>query len=287
MSERLKVDAPAPLLAFLRSNLDSWAVRTLKMRLRLGCVQVNGNPARRHDHALQVGDLVEIVARGDGEQTPQNRVPFTVLFSDDELIAIDKPAGLLSVASERDRRRTALALVRDSLSTPEHQASLWPVHRLDRETSGVLLFARSREICDALQDSWAKAQKTYLAVVDGHPQPSEGLIDEPLWEDQSLNVRVGRRPDAKDARTRFVTRDRGRWRALLEIELLTGRRHQIRAHLAWIGHPVTGDRRYGAAGPRMGLHALRLCVTHPVTDSELVLEAPLPKVFSALLAGRV
>jgi 23S rRNA pseudouridine1911/1915/1917 synthase len=179
-----------------------------------------------------------------------------------------------------------LSLLRSSLSPPGRPAGLWPVHRLDRETSGVLLFARSREVCDAVQTSWRSARKVYLAIIDGHPRPPLGVIDQPLWEDRALNVRVGHRPDAKSSRTRFRTLERGRRRSLLQVELLTGRRHQIRAHFAWVGHPVVGDRRYGTPGPRMGLHALELSVTHPNTGQRLLFEAPPPKAFLALLDRR-
>jgi 23S rRNA pseudouridine1911/1915/1917 synthase len=99
-------------------------------------------------------------------------------------------------------------------------------------------------------------------------------------------VRVGEHPGAKDARTLYATLEHGRGRALLEVELVTGRRHQIRAHLAWLGHPVVGDPRYGSDGPRMGLHALRLCIRHPRAGTALELEAPPPRAFSALLGAR-
>jgi 23S rRNA pseudouridine1911/1915/1917 synthase len=155
------------------------------------------------------------------------------------------------------------------------------VHRLDRETSGVLLFARTREACELVQERWSEARKTYLAVVEGRPLPDAGVIDEPLREDRALNVHVGRGPDAKPARTRYRTLELAAGRALLEVELDTGRRHQIRAHLAWLGHPVVGDDRYGTPAPRLGLHALRLELDHPRSRAALVLEAPAPRGFGS------
>lgn len=286
MTERLDVDTHAQLLAFLRQSLDCWRVKTLKERLRLGCVRVNGETVTLHNHPLEPGDRVEVGSQEAGTFA-RIRPPFTTLYEDDDLIAIDKPAGLLSVSNERQRSRTALTLLRDSLSRPGRPARLWPAHRLDRETSGVLLFARSREVRDALQTSWTEARKIYLAIVDGHPVPAEGTVNQPLWEDRTLNVHVGRRPDAKDARTRYRTCESGPHRTLLNVELLTGRRHQIRSHLAWLGYPVVGDRRYGSAGPRMGLHALRLHITHPRGREPIAFVAPPPRAFSALLrSGR-
>jgi 23S rRNA pseudouridine1911/1915/1917 synthase len=157
------------------------------------------------------------------------------------------------------------------------------VHRLDRETSGVLLFARTLATRDALQADWTGVRKVYLAVVEGRPSPPRGLVDQPLREDARLRVHAGPHPRAKPARTRYATLRSARGRSLLEVELETGRRHQIRAHLAWLGHPVVGDPRYGSAAPRLGLHALRLELTHPGDGRRLVLEAPPPLGFLALL----
>jgi 23S rRNA pseudouridine1911/1915/1917 synthase len=286
MSERLLVDEPGRLLDFLRRSLPGWKRTTLEQRIRAGAVSVNGATVNRND-TLATGDEV-IVAGDDSGVTPRS-VPagIAILYADEELIAIDKPAGLLSVSTDRQTERTALALVRDSLSRSGKPVRLWPIHRLDRETSGVLLLARSSAVRDAVQDAWSEVQKVYLAVVEGEPRPPAGVIDQPLREDKSLNVRVGAHPDAKEARTRYSTLQTLRGRTLLEVELDTGRRHQIRAHLAWLGHPVVGDPRYGSDAPRMGLHAVRLVIPHPSDGRRLTFEAPPPKAFTALLSSRV
>ena len=281
MSERLQVDEPAPLLPYLVSHLDGWRRNTLKDRLRMGCVEVNERPVHRHDHQLQPGDRIEVRSRAAGIEPRRPAAGLTPIYIDDDLVAIDKPAGLLSVATDRQRTRTALSIIRQSLSRPGRPARLWPVHRLDRETSGVLLFARSKEICDSIQSRWTETEKVYLAVVEGHPDPASGIVDEPLWEDDNLRVHVGRHENSKDARTRFTTLWNGRDHSLLEVRLETGRRHQIRAHLAWLGHAIVGDERYGLAGARLALHALRLTVPHPQGGGVLVFEAPTPKTFSA------
>jgi 23S rRNA pseudouridine1911/1915/1917 synthase len=261
--------------------LPGWKRSTLEQRMRAGCVQVNGVVVRRNE-LLAAGDAVRV---DDIPSEPDPRPPpagIAILHEDDELVAIDKPAGLLAVSTEDERERTALALLRAHLSGPKGRAlRLWPVHRIDRETSGVLLFAKSAEARERLQDSWGSARKTYLALVEGRPQPAQGAIHEPLWEDETLLVRVGRgagAPNAKDARTRYRTLASDGKRTLLEVELDTGRRQQIRAHLAHVGHPVVGDARRGSKGARLFLHALRLCV--PRADGgELVLEAPVPRGF--------
>lgn len=281
MTERIHVRADGPLLEVLAAHLPTWTRNTLRQRLSLGCVLVNGATVRRADHALRAGDAVEIVAKEQGQAGQERRHVLPVLWSDDDLVAIDKPAGLLSVSAD-DAQPHALGLMRQALAVGSRPAPLWPVHRLDRETSGVLLLARSREACDLVQAAWHEARKTYLAVVVGRPNPPEGTIDAPLWQDQNLRVRVGPHPDARPARTRYRTLRVAGGRTLLEVELDTGRKHQIRAHLAHAGTPIVGDDRYGERDVRLGLHALRLSLPHPRTGSPLTFEAPPPPEFEAL-----
>ncbi len=269
------------LLAFLKEALPDWKTRTLKLRLLKHCVAVNGAVVTHPGFALKADDEVEIRDLADAPiQAPGG---IKILFQDDAFVGIIKPAGLLSVGTNRIKEHHALAMVREAIG-PNQQ--LWPVHRLDRETSGVLLLARDHGACKALQARWDEVQKVYFAVVEGHPSPPDGLINQPLLEDKSLTVRVRNHPDAKDARTRYWTRDTGPHRSLLELHLETGRRHQIRAHLAWLGTPVVGDTRLGDKAPRMALHAHELSFTHPLTQERITLRASNPSGFSALLKGQ-
>lgn len=277
MSAPFPVDRPVRLLEFLRAVLPDWKRSTLEQRIRAGAVRVNGVPVHRND-LLAPGDAVEV---GERTSAPAAASKLALLFEDEWLVAIHKPAGLLSVSTDSEREKTALALVKEHVGRPGHPGRAWPVHRLDRETSGVLLFALSRDVQQIVQARWGAARKTYLAWVEGQPQPPQGTIDAPLWEDASLFVRVGNREGAREARTHYRTLETRERQSLLEVELDTGRRHQIRAHLAWLGHPILGDERYGSSAPRMALHALRLELPHPVTDTPLVLEAPPPRAFRA------
>ncbi|MBK7643365.1 MAG: RluA family pseudouridine synthase [Planctomycetes bacterium] len=281
--EELTVDEPGRLLDFLRASLTGWKRKTLEQRVREGCVEVNGAVVVRPHHVLGAGDRVCVGAAGTGVPPLAAPEGCTILHHDEWLVAIDKPAGLLSVPLDGRRGRSALGLVRDALSRPGRPARLWPVHRLDREASGVLLFARTSEARDALQESWTQAHKLYLALVEGRPIPPHGVIETPLWEDAGLNVHAGKHADAKSARTRYRTLENVGERSLLEVELDTGRRHQIRVHLASIGHPIVGDPRYGTRAGRMGLHAQRLRVEHPGRSEPIQFEAPVPAALRALL----
>ena len=292
MSPRLAVTEPGRLRAFLRLALPGWKRATLEQRLATGCVRVNGRTVTRPDAPLDPGDEVAVLDPGESEAAGPARVAggIEILFADEHLVAIDKPAGLLSVSSAREREHTALALVRTALRGARSELPLWPVHRLDRETSGLLLLARTQAARRTLQARWTEVTKLYLAVVEGVPEPPGGTIDQPLLEDENLFVRVGERPGARAARTRYATLRAAGGRALLEVQLDTGHKHQIRAHLAWLGHPVVGDERYGrsdrnASRPaaRLGLHAFRLELPHPAEDRRLSLEAPPPRAFEALL----
>jgi 23S rRNA pseudouridine1911/1915/1917 synthase len=282
MAEHLQVAAPARLLDFLRAALPGWRRKTLEQRLRAGCVEVNAEVVKR-PHELRAGDEVALRDAGDARASDPRESGLSILYADEDLVAIDKPAGLLSVPLDGRRGRNALALLRAALSAPGRPARLWPVHRLDRESSGVLLFARSGAVRDAVQQSWSQVRKLYLAIVEGRPEPPAGTIEQPLWEDLQLRVHVGPRAGAKPARTRYSTLRSADGRALLEVELDTGRRHQIRAHLAWLGHPIVGDPRQGTAGTRMGLHSKLLALAHPASGAALRFEAPPPPEFLALL----
>ncbi|MBL9077164.1 MAG: RluA family pseudouridine synthase [Planctomycetes bacterium] len=280
MADRFVAAAAGPLFEQLARHFADWKRNTLRERLRLGCVTVNGAAVWRHDHALQAGDVVEVLGQAHAAAARQPRPPFAVLLHDDDLLAIDKPAGLLSVSTDDERDRTALALVR-AFAGP-----VWPVHRLDRDTSGVLLFARSREANDRVRGDWDRVEKVYRAVTDGVPDPAQGTIELPLWEDRNLRVHAGQHPEARPASTHYATLAVGRGRSLVELRLDTGRKHQIRVHLAAIGCPVVGDVRYGRGGERLCLHALRLSLPHPRDGRQVVLEAPMPAGFRAFVAAR-
>ena len=282
MSDRFRVNETAGLLAFLTSHLNGWTRSKVKQRLQSGCVVVNGKSITKHDHPLNVGDAVEV--RATAASGARGSSDLEILYSDRDLIAINKPAGLLSVSTAKENTQHALAILRSQLSRSKRPIKLWPVHRLDRDTSGVLLFATSSEMREAVNADWDNAEKTYLAVVEGHPKPGHGTIDQPLRLDSTeYRMHVGRHPDAKRAITHYQTQRQVEGRALLELKIDTGRQHQIRAHLAWLGHPVIGDPRYGTSGPRLGLHALRLSITAPRTGKRLTFETPAPGAFTRLL----
>lgn len=287
---RFQADKAGRLLDFLKRKLPGWKTPTLKQRLKNSLVLLNGAPVTSGAATVDPGDTVEILAipPGPAAYLPLGLgpAPLDVLYADDYLLAVNKPPGLLSVASERERSLTAIRLMREWLQglDRENKRELHAAHRLDREASGVLLLARSLEIKRQLARTWHTFEKVYLAVVDGTPAAPEGSIDAPLWEDKGLFVRVATRGDGETALTHYRTLRKSGSRSLLEVRLETGRKHQIRVHLSHIGCPIVGDPRYGASkAPRLALHAHRLCLRHPQDSRQLEIAAPEPTEFKRFL----
>ena len=202
-----------------------------------------------------------------------------VIYEDRRLIAVNKPAGMLSVATDSEKLRTAYALLRESM--PRY-SRVFVVHRLDRETSGVLLFAKSAEVRDALQANWGQTPlREYIALCSGRFAEKSGRIESWLRESAAHRVYSVRTPEgAKKAITNYeVINEKGPVTAL-RVSIETGRKNQIRVQLSEAGHPVLGDRKYGPgrAFPRLALHASRLDIALP-EGGTLTLRAPLPKEF--------
>jgi len=289
MAQQYKVKQRGKLLEFLFANLNGWSKKKVKQRLQGSSVAVNGVVTTKHDFILSVDDIVEVGVvqkTGTAAHTTQK---LEIIYQDKDLIAINKPAGLLSVGTTQENKQHALALLRTQLSRGKktnngNSIKLWPVHRLDRDTSGILLFATSKEMREAVMANWGKSEKVYLAIVEGTPKEDKGTIDQPLrLDEKEYRMHVGEHPDAKRAVTHYTVQKSTDTRSLLEVNIETGRQHQIRAHMAWLGHPVIGDERYGTKGGRMGLHAHRLKIYHPVKKNTLELQIDAPRDFYALL----
>ena len=202
-----------------------------------------------------------------------------IVLEDDALIVLDKPPGLLTVATDAEKTDTAFARLHAHLAA-RGLGRPFVVHRLDRETSGLLLFARSAAFRDQLQANWGDVKKTYLAVVEGKPPREEGIVDNFLREGRDLRVRAVRPGGGgRQAVTHYrLVAAQGPY-SLMEVVLQTGRKHQIRVHMTGLGCPVIGDPLYGSASDpagRLGLHAHRLSFDHPMSGQRLELEAPLP-----------
>jgi len=285
MAQQYKVTSRGKLLPFLFETLDGWSKKTIKQRLQGSSIFVNGQMQTKHDFIVNVGDVIEVgVVQHKGHTAKQTVTKLDIIYQDKDLIAINKPAGLLSVGTTKETKQHALSLLRSQLTRGKDSVKLWPVHRLDRDTSGILLFATSKEVREAVMDKWAMSQKIYLAIVESTPKETKGTIDQALrLDDKEYRMHVGKHPDAKKAVTHYSVKESSDTRSLLEVNIETGRQHQIRAHMAWLGHHIIGDERYGTKGARMGLHAHKLKIHHPVKKNTLELEVDAPRDFYVLL----
>ena len=257
---------------------------TLRQMLQAGRVRVNGEVEKNARRELDAGELVEV-----GQKAVQPALPpgLAILHEDDDVIVVLKSHGLLTVATERERETTAQAYLNVYLKEKGGER-IHVVHRIDRETSGVLVFAKNFEAREALKEKFAAhdVERVYVAVIEGEMDPPQGTIRSHLRERRDLRMEsVDFHPDAKLAVTHYRTIETNGRYSMLEIRLETGRKNQIRTHLAEAGHPVVGDRMYGSTvNPldRLGLHAKLLGFDHPKTGKKLVFTAPVPRGFLTL-----
>ena len=253
-----------PLRDRLRQMFPGVSGRRLKQWLEHGRLRVNGVVVRRGDAPVGAGDRVEL-----GPPPPEPiPPPLRLVHEDADLVVVDKPPGLLTIADASERERTVHRLLRDWLER-RGAGRIFVVHRLDRETSGLLVVARSTAAREALQRQFrARApERLYVARVEGAVHADAGTLTSRLREDRSLRVRPARGDAAgRDAITRYRVLGRAADTTLLELALVTGRRGQIRAQLADLGHPIVGDRAHGSRRDplrRLALHATRLAFVHP------------------------
>jgi RluA family pseudouridine synthase len=212
-----------------------------------------------------------------------------LLYEDQDLLVVDKPAGLLTIGTATDRTRTAYFILTDYVRQGRARSRnrVFIVHRLDRETSGILVFAKHETAKLRLQGAWDETEKKYLAVVHGRCEKTSETITSYLAENKAHVVYSTSDPaKGKLSHTAYRVLRQTRDFALLEVDLLTGRKNQIRVHLAGIGHPIVGDRKYGqSTGPsrRLALHAQSISFKHPMSGKPLSFAAKVPGYFQELV----
>jgi 23S rRNA pseudouridine1911/1915/1917 synthase len=288
MPPQRTVTEAATLLPFLFENWPDMKRTRIKQCLKFGSVRVNDRAITRHDHPLKPGDKVTIkVERVARKAAPPLPSGLNIVHEDESIIVLDKGAGWLTVALDSGKGRTAYSALTDHVRATDARNRVWIVHRLDRDTSGLIVFAKTQPVKRVLQQNWHKFDKTYLAIVEGVVKRDSGTLRCHVNEEFSLRVRsVPPGDDTREAVTHFKVLKRTADRTLVELKLETGRRHQIRVHLSDMGHPIVGDKPYGAVtdpAKRLGLHSSELRFTHPVSDEKLVFTLPLPGVLMKLI----
>ena len=262
------------LLKFMYEEVKGVPRGKIKSFLEHRQVSVNGLVTTKFNQALKAGDTVKI---STGEGTRETR-GIKIIYEDEWIVAVNKPAGLLTVATDSEKLKTAYALLSEN-----RRGKLFVVHRLDRDTSGVLLFAKSAEIKEKLQEDWNDRilLREYLAVCEGNFEKKKGVCKSNIAENSAHIMYSGK--EGKLAITEYeVLRENADY-SYVKLNLRTGRKNQIRVHMKELGNPGVGDKKYGSTkNPigRLGLHAVRLGFIHPVSGEELIVKADPERKFT-------
>lgn len=280
---KITVIKPFTLVEFLKEQYPDSPRTRIKKLLQSGTIRINGKPVTLHSFMLKPGDVFEI-NRQDVIASKAG-LPFEVLFEDKDIIIIDKPAG--TSTSSTDGSLNIQEIISEFLKEQSKgRIRAHVVHRLDKEVSGVLLFAKTEEIMEAIKEKWSETEKHYYALVEGIPAKAEDTIKSWLTEGKLQKVHSTKeQPNAKWAVTNYSTIKIVNGNTLLDIRTDTGRKNQIRVHLSEIGCPIVGDRKYGASAEykrRVRLHAYSLSFPHPVTGKQVSVKTSLPEGFLSL-----
>jgi len=276
------------LLDFLFECMPDRKRTTVKDYLRHRQVMADGNVTTQWDTSLVEGSEVRVNTSREFQTFSNPRLK--IVYEDDHIIVVNKGYGLLSVSTGKKNETTAYSLLRDYVKRVDPRLKIFIVHRLDQHTSGLMMFAKTPEAKEAMQHNWNNMvlERRYVAVVEeGAPDPAEGCVRTLLAENSEHVVYVTADTDTgREAVTEYTTlAARGNY-ALVELQLATGRKNQIRVHMQHIGHPIAGDRKYGAkTSPlhRLALHARTLRFVHPVTRRDMNFSTPVPAAFSRLV----
>lgn len=285
--QEFQVKEETGLLDFLYSVMPDRKKTAVKSLLKYGQVMVDGEVTSQFDSPLSPGVTVKV----------NHTRPFVVFYNrrlklvyeDDYILVVNKGYGLLSMGNDKIKEGTAYSILREYLKTKDPRNKLFIVHRLDQHTSGLMVFAKSPEAKEALQHNWNNMvlRRLYVCVVEGKLDQPQGEVRGLLAENSQHQVYVTDDPKiGKPALTRYSTVKSANGYTLVEVELETGRKNQIRVHMKHLGHPIAGDRKYGAKSSpinRLALHAMTLRFVHPVTKKLMDFSTPVPAAFQSMV----
>lgn len=279
----IKVTEEAPLMEFLKSKLKDYSNTTLKSLLKHRQLMLNGSLSlTKHDHVLHKGDVVDVLSASQNGRGVLENPMLKILYEDSDIIVVEKKEGLLSVKNPNTTDESATHILNQYLRPLGRDHYVYAVHRLDRETSGVMMFAKKKEVQQMLRDDWKKyvVERTYIAIAEGVFDEKEGRIETYLTEDfkkvmHSSPVDNG----GQLAITNYKVLQENKRYSLVKLNLETGRKNQIRVHLQSLGHSIVGDIKYGGKKSPYGrvcLHAETLRFKHPVTGKLMAFSVATP-----------
>ena len=280
-----KVEEPMGLLDFLYKKMSGKSANKVKSVLKYKLVSVDGKVTTQFNYPLQVGQEVSVASyKPEYKPAVIANMP-EIIYEDENIVVIDKPAGLLAIATEDEKNETAYHIMTEYVKLKNKNNRIYIVHRLDRDTSGILLFAKNEETKHMLQDNWDRLVKFrgYAALLEGHPEEKSGRIESWLRETDSHFVfSAHTKGDGKYAVTNYEIKRESNNYSLAAINIETGRKNQIRVHMSEMGCPIAGDKKYGArTNPihRLALQADMLAIELPYLNEVKEFRLPVPKKF--------
>ncbi len=280
---KFNVTEPSQLMEFLMKKFDGISRNKVKRMLANETVSVDGQKTTKYDFDLAPGMVVEI---GKPNARERFRSPWlNIVYEDKYLLVIDKKEGLLTNSPTKEKD-TAQGILNNYFISTQQRCRAHTIHRLDRDTSGLMLFAKSKEVALMFEEDWKNTvyDRRYVAVLCGEMEKAEGKVESWLKDNKAF-VTYSSPTDngGKFAQTYYRTLMTHKGYSLVELTLETGRKNQIRVHMADLGHPVVGDPKYGNGDNSLGrlcLHAYKLCFHHPIKKTDMEFETPFPKVFA-------
>ena len=279
----VRVTEDAPLMEFLEKKLSGYSRNTIKSLIKHRQLLLDGHVVlTRHDYPLKKGNVVDVLSSAQSVASGLNHPKLSIIYEDEHIIVVEKKEGLLSVKTPNTPEESATHLLNQYLRPQGRDHYIYVVHRLDRETSGVMMFAKSKEVQQTLRDNWREyvTERSYVAIVDGVIEEKSGRIESYLKEDIKKVVHSSPVDNGGQlAITNYtVLKTNGR-ETLVKLNLETGRKNQIRVQMQSVEHPVAGDVKYGSHNSRYGrlcLHAETLRFKHPVTGKPMAFSVPVP-----------
>ena len=279
---KLVVNKEGELLDYLYNNLDMPKKR-IKQYLTHGSIFVNNNKTTKYNYHLVPGMNIMI----DTDSKNKKTLPFNILFEDDHIIVVNKPSGLLTIATNKEKEKTLYHIVREYLVSKDKNARVFIVHRLDKDTSGIVVLAKDEKTKNKLQENWNEyvTLREYVAVVHGQLKEKEDKIVQLLKETKTNLVYVSRDKEGKEAITNYKVIKENDNYSMVSINIETGRKNQIRVAFQTLKHPIVGDKKYGEKDNenRLYLHANRLKMYYPELKKDILFETPTPNEFKKIM----
>ena len=269
------------LLDYLYNNLDMPKKR-IKQYLQHGSIYINNQKITQFNYKITKGTIINI------DTNNKNELPFEILYEDQHIIVVNKPAKLLTIATAKEKEKTLYHIVRDYLISKDKNARIFIVHRLDKDTSGIVLFAKDEKTKNKLQENWNEYVKLreYTAVVNGHLNKKSDRVIQYLKETKTNLVYIAKNKEGKEAITKYNVKKENELYSLVNIEIETGRKNQIRVLFNSLNNPIVGDKKYNNKkdnATRLYLHANRLKIFYPEIKKEILFETPIPNEFKKIM----